>query len=263
MLVVVLTSAMALESLSEGDSIAVGVVLVAFGLIEALVGELGRRGRLPRQHWAGFRLPSTMSSDEAWQAAHMAGGLALVVAGVTAVAGGVALLAFRPEGGVAGALVTIVLLALLGGVIWGGWRAIRAARGAVMPYAGVVIEESLGDTSILQELKITSTRIEPVTERHRTPWLKQWTLHEVEIPDDQVDEVAERLSRALEPPNWHADFKNERYHYVVFPGEVFKIERRNPGEYEQVVAHGLSLGVPAHQLDFSPAIEQWERPDNS
>jgi uncharacterized membrane protein len=131
MLSAVLSGATALQTLQESDSVAVGVLLVAFGVIEALVGELGRRGRLPRQHWAGFRLPSTLSSDKAWKAAHLAGGLALLVAGAIAVVGGVALLVFKPEGAAGGALVTIVVLALLGGVIWGAWRAIRAARDAI------------------------------------------------------------------------------------------------------------------------------------
>ncbi|MBI2021543.1 hypothetical protein HYS93_01520 [Candidatus Daviesbacteria bacterium] len=44
-----------------------------------------------------------------------------------------------------------------------------------MNFKGVVIEESLKDTSVLKEAKILSTKVELVTKKHKTPWLKKWT----------------------------------------------------------------------------------------
>ena len=41
---------------------------------------------------------------------------------------------------------------------------------------GDIIEESLTDRSVLSEVTILETRVEPVTEYHRTPWLEQWTF---------------------------------------------------------------------------------------
>lgn len=48
------------------------IVLIAGGAIVAFMALLGRDGRLPRNRWAGIRLPSTMRSDKAWYAAHKA-----------------------------------------------------------------------------------------------------------------------------------------------------------------------------------------------
>jgi hypothetical protein len=51
-----------------------------------------------------------------------------------------------------------------------------------MNYTGIIIEESLMDKSILDEVNIVKTEIEPVTEGHKTPWVKhdlypkKWTL---------------------------------------------------------------------------------------
>ncbi len=56
-----------------------------------------------------------------------------------------------------------------------------------MNYKGVIIEESLQDTSVLDNVRILKTKVEPITPKHKTPWLKQWTLHTVEIPEYQVD----------------------------------------------------------------------------
>ncbi len=129
-----------------------------------------------------------------------------------------------------------------------------------MNYTGVIIEESLKDKAVLGHVKVTKTKVEPVTEHHKTPWLKQWTLHTFEIPEDQAELVAEHLGKSLDDNYWYADFKNNDFHYVIFPNKVFKIDRSISEQYKLVVEHGLKLGIPDYQLDFSPTIKQWERP---
>jgi len=125
-----------------------------------------------------------------------------------------------------------------------------------MNYKGIIIEESLSDKSLLKELKIISTEIEEVTEAEQTPWLKKWTLYTVEIPDDQIVVMVEKISKALEGEHvWYADFKNEKHHYIVFRGKIFKVDRNKPLEYEEAKKYGLSLGIPDYQLDLSPNIK--------
>ena len=131
-----------------------------------------------------------------------------------------------------------------------------------MNYKGVIIEESLENREVLKEVAILSTKIEPVTEKHKTPWLKQWTLHTVETSENQADEIAEKISKSLDSEHggsWYADFKNNDFHYIIFRDKVFKVERSWPEEYKRVVEYGLSLGIPDYQLDFSPDIEEWKR----
>lgn len=129
-----------------------------------------------------------------------------------------------------------------------------------MNYSGVIIEESIKDKTALGQVKIVKTKVEPVTEHHKTPWLKQWTLHTVEIPEDKAAYVAGLLSRLLDRNSWYVDFKNDEYHYIIFADKVFKVDRSDSDEYQTVVAHGSELGIPDYQLVFSPAIKQWERP---
>lgn len=124
-----------------------------------------------------------------------------------------------------------------------------------MVYKGVIIEESLHDRDILKQLKIIGTRVITATESHKTPWLKKWTLHTIEIPDSKADSYAQCLSRNIDKSHahsWYVDYMNATTHYVVFSGRVFKINRKNPGKgYDEVKAYGLELGIPAHQLDLS------------
>ncbi len=131
-----------------------------------------------------------------------------------------------------------------------------------MKYSGDVIVESLRDKSIIEELPIVSTRVEKVTADHKTPWLEQWTLHTVEIEEHDAEDIARKLSQALDTDYWYADFKNDTTHYVVFPEKVFIIDRKSPEEYKPVVSHGVALGIPRHQLNFSPEISYWERPED-
>lgn len=124
-------------------------------------------------------------------------------------------------------------------------------------YKGIIIEESLSDRKVLDLVNVVHTDIESVTDDHKTPWLKQWTMHTVEVTSDIVDAFAKALSQSLlcEPGTWYADFRDERTHYIVFPGKVFKIDRSRPENYDVAKQWGLAHGVPEHQLDWSPGVE--------
>lgn len=121
-----------------------------------------------------------------------------------------------------------------------------------MNYKGVIIEESLKNPKLPEDVRILSTQIEQVTDRHKTPWLKKWTLLTVEIDESKGEKVAELISRLLENEHtsWYADYKNELFHYVIFPGKVFKISNENKNEYQKVKDYGLALGIPDYQLSF-------------
>lgn len=122
-------------------------------------------------------------------------------------------------------------------------------------YRGVIIEESLEDKSVFDDLKVVETEIETVTEGFQTPWLTQWTLRTVEIPDEQADEVASKLATAIDrshASSWFADFANETTHFVIFSEKVFKIDRSSMADYESAKQYALSIGIPEHQLGFMP-----------
>jgi len=120
-----------------------------------------------------------------------------------------------------------------------------------MNYKGSIIEESLENKEILKKLNITSTRVEKVTEEHETPWLSQWTIHNVEIPENEAKTIADELSKCLDRGHggsWYADFKNETHHYIIFRDKVFYIDRKNKEQYDEAERYGISLGIPERQL---------------
>jgi hypothetical protein len=127
-------------------------------------------------------------------------------------------------------------------------------------FNGVIIVESLENRNVLKKVKILKIKVEKVTEEHKTPWTKQWTLHTVEIPENRAESIAKDLSKSLDSEhNWYADFKNDEFHYIIFRNKIFKIDRSKPEQYKKAIKYGLSLGVPDYQLDFTPDIKEWER----
>ena len=129
-------------------------------------------------------------------------------------------------------------------------------------YQGVIIEESLEDKSVLKKMKIISTKVEAVVEKHKTPWLAQWALHKVEIPEAEAPVIAEEISKSLDRTHsgsWYADFKNDTHHYIIFHDKVFYIDRTSKEQYDEAKRHGISLGIPEYQVDFHPNILEWKR----
>lgn len=130
-----------------------------------------------------------------------------------------------------------------------------------MDFKGVIIEESLADKSVLREVKILSTKIEPVTDEHQTPWIKQWTMHDIEIPEERASEIAEKISRALDREHdWYADYKTDGEHYIIYRDKVFHVtDRSDKKQYDEATAFGIAIGIPAYQVDFAPEVAHWER----
>jgi hypothetical protein len=127
-------------------------------------------------------------------------------------------------------------------------------------YTGVIIEESLEDKTVLQNIEIINTKVEKVIQKHQTPWVKQWTLHNVIIEEEKADEMAKALSVSLDSEHsWYADYKSDKFHYVIFRDKVFKVDRAKKAGYDEVTQYGISLGIPDYQVDFSPRSKRWER----
>jgi hypothetical protein len=120
-------------------------------------------------------------------------------------------------------------------------------------FIGSIIEESLESKDVLEKIKITVTKVEKVTEKHKTPWLKKWTVYTVEISPEKVAKIATELSECLDSAhNWYADFKNDKLHFIVFRNKVFRIDTISKEQYDKAKNYGISLGIPEYQVDFHP-----------
>lgn len=121
-----------------------------------------------------------------------------------------------------------------------------------MDYTGTIIGESLLDLSVLSRLKILSEKVELITPRHQTPWVKQWTLYKVEVPENFIDEIANSISADLDYTHkgaWFVHFRNNQWDYIIFKDKIFKIDAQNHQEqYIEAKRYGLNLGIPEYQM---------------
>lgn len=102
-------------------------VFVASGVVVMTVARRGRDGRLRRNELVGLRTRATLSSDEAWLAAHRASYGASATSGLIAILGGAFTLLARSNGALA-AVVTLTCVAILALTFWGAYQGNRAAR---------------------------------------------------------------------------------------------------------------------------------------
>ncbi|MEK6910880.1 MAG: hypothetical protein AABW82_03835 [Nanoarchaeota archaeon] len=124
-------------------------------------------------------------------------------------------------------------------------------------YIGVIIEESLEDKTILKNLKITKKRVSQVTAKHKTPWVKTWTLDTIKINENQADKISKIISLSLDSNHdWYCDYKNSEYHYIIFRNKIFKINRTSKEQYDEAKVYGISLGIPPYQVNFHPDLEE-------
>lgn len=109
------------------------VTLVGAGAAVIWAARAAATGRLRRNQFAGIRTPSTLASDEAWLAAHRVARVPTEVAGWGSVVAGIAYFAVGDT--LLGSLTSTVfgLVVLLGGVLVGAARGVKAARAVPLP----------------------------------------------------------------------------------------------------------------------------------
>lgn len=106
--------------------ILLAVVMVASGCLMIWMARAAASGRLKRNAIAGIRTSVTMTSDEAWLAAHIRAKRATIWGGVAGVIAGLGALLPLPSAGLA-AIVLGGCAAMLGFVLYGAAVGTRAA----------------------------------------------------------------------------------------------------------------------------------------
>jgi len=120
-------------------------------------------------------------------------------------------------------------------------------------FKGAIIEESLSNLEVLKKVNITKTDVFPVTGKHKTPWVKQWTFHFIEVDESEAESIASEIGKNMDSEHvWYADFRNNKIHYVIYYNSVFKIDVNKKEDYQKAIDYGNKLGIPDYQIDFSP-----------
>jgi len=115
---------------------------------------------------------------------------------------------------------------------------------------GLILKESLEETSVLDLLRVTRTETWQVSNAAAYQ-PNAWTALSFEADERQADTLAEALSRSLKPQGWYINASTMADVYVIFPNKVFKYRKGDRVRREEAKRHGLNIGVPESQLDWS------------
>jgi len=113
---------------------------------------------------------------------------------------------------------------------------------------GLLLLESLSDTNVLDLIHVTKTETWQV-KNAAAYQPTMWTAISFEADESQADAIANAFSRALKQ-GWYINASTGTQVYVTFPNRVFKYLKGDIYERQAVKEHGLSLGIPEHQLDW-------------
>jgi hypothetical protein len=108
-------------------------------------------------------------------------------------------------------------------------------------YKGIIVEESLEDNRILNEIDIIDFRIskdENLADR--------WHLYTVKVTKDDIQKV----SRYIKSGKWYMHFWNGNEIIAVFKDKVFEFKHDQKETWKDACDYGRSLGIPKEQLDF-------------
>src|SRR5437667_10672928 len=110
-----------------------------------------------------------------------------------------------------------------------------------MKYTGTIVQESLSDDRILNEIEIIDFKVT----KEENP-SDRWHLFTVKITKEQI----QKLSNYLKPEKWYAHFWSGDNVVAIFPNKIFKFKHSNKSTWKDAVNYGKSIGIPEEQLDF-------------
>ncbi|MDO8240428.1 MAG: hypothetical protein Q7T51_00375 [Candidatus Moranbacteria bacterium] len=107
-------------------------------------------------------------------------------------------------------------------------------------YKGVIIEESLSDNLILNNLEIVRFKIS----KDENP-ADRWHLFTVIVSEDDIEKLSNLIL-----DKWYMHFWSGNDIIAIFKGKKFEFKLDDKATWELAVQHGLSIGIPKEQLDF-------------
>ncbi len=108
-------------------------------------------------------------------------------------------------------------------------------------YKGTIVEESLSDNRILNDIKILNFRIS----KDENP-NDRWHLYTVNVSKDDI----KKLSTYIGAGKWYMHFWKDNDVVAVFKDKIFEFKHNNKSTWADAIAYGKSIGIPDEQLDF-------------
>ena len=102
-------------------------------------------------------------------------------------------------------------------------------------YTGVIVQQSLLDSSLIGKFKVLKTWSEG-----------DWVLHKVQIEYEKISDI----QKSLAPGPWYIHFwsGNNDDIIVIYKNAVFTIKASDKSTWDEAVSFGKSINTPSEQL---------------
>lgn len=104
-------------------------------------------------------------------------------------------------------------------------------------FNGMIVEESLLDPSIMNEIPIDRVQI-------TSPG--RWHIYSVVFSEHQI----EHCQRWIKDDPWYIHFWRDDEIIVIFKDKIFRFSQSDKATWKPALTHGQALGIPEAQLDF-------------
>ena len=107
-------------------------------------------------------------------------------------------------------------------------------------WKGCIVEESLDDNRVLNNLEVAKVRI--TSEQDSA---KRWHIYNAFLSEREIKIIHSHLKQS-----WYVHFWKEDKIIVLFKGRKFVLDVKNKETWKDAINYGLSINIPREQLDF-------------
>ena len=109
-------------------------------------------------------------------------------------------------------------------------------------YKGAIIEESLIDNCLLNDLEITGLEIT----KEESP-SERWHIFKVRVSEEDINNLCKNINNK----KWYMHFWKNKDIILCFQDKNFKFNWDDECVKSEIIKHGISLGIPKEQLAFT------------
>lgn len=106
---------------------------------------------------------------------------------------------------------------------------------------GIIIDESQIDKGIFERLNILG---------HKKSSDAGWILYKIAVKDKELDETIKEIQNNMKDRYYFHFYKDNKV-IVIFKKRIFNVTS-NKTTWREVKKYGISLGIPAHQMELKP-----------
>jgi len=107
-------------------------------------------------------------------------------------------------------------------------------------WKGCIVEESLDDNRVLNNIEVIKVKITSEEEQER-----RWHIYNSLLSEEEIKKIHQHLKQS-----WYMHFWKDNKMIVLFKEKRFILDVNNKSTWKEAIDYGLSINIPREQLDF-------------